>query len=109
MRALASASRIGMPLLPDVFDSSGVQLLCHLVYGMISCDGQGWEKDMEEKRAVAHMYEDADVFQSSILEARQVEHAEEVRAAEERARQIHKQKKARKDSVLSWRRGSAWA
>lgn len=48
---------------------------------------------MEDKVAVAHMYEDAEVFQSSILEARQMEHAEEVRAAEERARLLHKQKK----------------
>lgn len=48
---------------------------------------------MEEKRGVAHMYEDAELFQTSILQAKELEHAEEVRAAEERARQIHKQKK----------------
>lgn len=48
---------------------------------------------MEDKKSVGHLYEDAEIFQSSILEARQVEHAGEVRAAEERARVIHKQKK----------------
>lgn len=51
---------------------------------------------MEDKVAVAHMYEEAEVFQSSILESRQVEHAAEVHAAEERARIYQKQKKVRR-------------
>lgn len=54
---------------------------------------QAWEKDMVDKKAVAAMYEDAEVFQSSILESRQAEHAAEVMAAEERARAHRKQKK----------------
>lgn len=41
------------------------------------------------------MYEDAEVFQSNILESRQAEHAAEVIAAEERARVFQKQKKVR--------------
>lgn len=56
---------------------------------------QAWEKDMVDKKAVANMYEDAKVFQSSILEARQAEHAAEMIAAEERARAHRKQKKVR--------------
>lgn len=48
---------------------------------------------MVDKTAVAAMYEDAEVFQSSILESRQAEHAAEVIAAEERARTHRKQKK----------------
>lgn len=55
---------------------------------------QAWEKDMVDKKAVANMYEDAEVFQSNILESRQAEHAAEVIAAEERARAFQKQKKA---------------
>lgn len=54
---------------------------------------QAWEKDMVDKEAVGVMYEDAEVFQSSILESRQAEHAAEVIAAEERARAHRKQKK----------------
>ncbi|CAM9860499.1 unnamed protein product, partial [Ectocarpus sp. 13 AM-2016] len=52
-----------------------------------------WEKDMVDKKAVSNMYEDAEVFQSNILESRQAEHAAEVIAAEERARAFQKQKK----------------
>lgn len=48
---------------------------------------------MVDKKAVGNMYEDAQVFQSSILESRQAEHAAEVMAAEERARVHRKQKK----------------
>lgn len=51
---------------------------------------------MIDKKDVASMYEDAEVFQSNILESRQAEHASEVRAAEERARAHHKQKKVKK-------------
>lgn len=54
---------------------------------------QGWEKDMVDKKDVANMYDDAEVFQSSILETRQAEHAAEMVAAEERARAQRKQKK----------------
>ncbi|CAM9635039.1 unnamed protein product [Pylaiella littoralis] len=54
---------------------------------------KAWEKDMVDKEAVGVMYEDAEVFQSSILESRQAEHAAEVIAAEERARAHRKQKK----------------
>ncbi|CAM9541220.1 unnamed protein product [Ectocarpus fasciculatus] len=54
---------------------------------------KAWEKDMVDKKAVTNMYEDAEVFQSSILESRQAEHAAEVIAAEERARAFQKQKK----------------
>lgn len=50
-------------------------------------------KDMEEKKAVAHMYDDAENFQEIMLESRQVEHAAEVQEAEERARVHHRQKK----------------
>lgn len=53
---------------------------------------------MVDKKAVDNMYEDAEVFQSSILEARQADHAAEVMAAEERARAHRKQKKVR----LQW-------
>lgn len=55
---------------------------------------------MVDKQAVLHMYSDAEVFQSSILESRQVEHAAEVEAAEERARIHVKQKKVRAYSYL---------
>lgn len=48
---------------------------------------------MLDKIAVESMHEDADIFQSSILESRQAEHAAEVHAAEERARIQHRQKK----------------
>lgn len=48
---------------------------------------------MVDKKDVGNMYDDAEVFQSSILEARQVEHAAEMMAAEERARAHRKQKK----------------
>ena len=61
--------------------------------GMIDFFVQAWEKDMVDKKAVGNMYEDAEVFQSSILEARQAEHAQEMLAAEERARAHRKQKK----------------
>ena len=54
---------------------------------------QAWAEDMEEKKAVGHMYQDAEVFQAMILESRQAEHAAEVQEAEERARVLHKQKK----------------
>lgn len=54
---------------------------------------------MVDKKAVANMYDDAEVFQSSILEARQAEHAAEMMAAEERARAHRKQKKVRWDLV----------
>lgn len=50
---------------------------------------------MVDKKAVGNMYDDAEVFQSSILEARQAEHAAEIMAAEERARAHRKQKKVR--------------
>lgn len=65
------------------------------------CQKQTWEKDIQDKSAVAHMYEDAEVFQSSILEARQLEFAEEVRVAEERAWLNHKQKKVGMEK-LDW-------
>lgn len=48
---------------------------------------------MVDKIAVEIMHEEADIFQSSILESRQAEHAAEVHAAEERARIQHRQKK----------------
>lgn len=51
---------------------------------------------MVDKIAVECMHEDADIFQSSILESRQAEHAAEVHAAEERARILHRQKKVNK-------------
>lgn len=51
---------------------------------------------MEEKKAVAHMYDDAEMFQEMMLESRQVEHAAEVQEAEERARVLHRQKKVQR-------------
>lgn len=60
---------------------------------------------MQDKKAVLHMYSDAEVFQSSILECRQAEHAAEVVAAEERARIHHKQKKVRALTLVDSRLG----
>lgn len=54
---------------------------------------------MVDKKAVVNMYEDAEVFQSSILETRQVEHKAELIAAEERARATRKQKKVKLQCV----------
>lgn len=54
---------------------------------------------MVDKKAAANMYDDAEMFQSSILESRQAEHAAELLAAEERARVHRKQKKVSCDET----------
>ncbi len=55
---------------------------------------------MVDKKAADNMYDDAEMFQSSILESRQAEHAAELLAAEERARVLRKQKKVGEKNVM---------